>query len=613
MTCARRLRVRLLVALCAVASGAGCSRDQAVLTWREPPEGFGMLRLEPSVATLVVGTNDRPVTQRFGAYKLLDGRSTRVTQKLRWSTDQPNLVQIDGDGLATVQALRGGDVVIAATNGRDVATARLTVKVGLTSPEDGLAKDVSSLFDSTAVDPARAPEILYPAEGTLLPPNLPAFELHFRPHGGTTVYEIAIGNDRTDVRLLTRCQVLGAGCVHQMRGEPWRILSDSNRGAGLRLSVRATDEAGGRTGVSAARSLWLGSDDLRGSLHYWTASPVSAAMRVVVGNPGPAVPERLFGSEVSGECVGCHTVSRDGSRTVASSGTAGGSGRTFLYDLMNGSFRFTNRRLQFSSFSPDGLFFVGVPGEGPSQGPKDFLLQDGRDATDKGTVPLRGMRGTHPDYSPDGRRIVFCAVDTNMATTDNRPVQGAIAYVERDGADWASPRTIMGAALGSNFHSPAFAPSSAQVAFVESLCETGHQDPTCDGEGDPATRLWVAPVPMSAATGPMPRLLDNINRAGGTDEGEGRVAMSAPRWHPQPFRGPDGRSFTWLTFSSSRRFGLRGPPASDRKGAVGALLWMAAVTVAPDGNRDPSYAPFVLPYQDLATSNHGPQWTIERR
>jgi hypothetical protein len=67
----------------------------------------------------------------------------------------------------------------------------------------------------------------------------------------------------------------------------------------------------------------------------------------------------------------------------------------------------------------------------------------------------------------------------------------------------------------------------------------------------------------------------------------------------------------WLTFSSSRRYGLRTPPAgTSSESTTGTLLWMVAID--PDraiNGQDPSYAAFYLPFQDVTSSNHIAQWT----
>ena len=57
---------------------------------------------------------------------------------------------------------------------------------------------------------ARAPELVYPNDGVLLPPNLFEIEVHFRPGPiENTLFEIAFANALTDVRAYARCAPVG--------------------------------------------------------------------------------------------------------------------------------------------------------------------------------------------------------------------------------------------------------------------------------------------------------------------------------------------------------------------------------------------------------------------
>ena len=107
--------------------------------------------------------------------------------------------------------------------------------------------------------------------------------------------------------------------------------------------------------------------------------------------------------------------------------------------------------------------------------------------------------------------------------------------------------------------------------------------------------------------------LTRVNAPGPTDAGSA-LTSSWPRWAPFEFQrtdDPDTR-LVWITFSSTRRYGLRTPPGSSGEAMSGSFLWMAAVD--PDraaAGEDPSYQAFCLPFQDLDTSNHIAQWTEE--
>src|SRR5690606_22376406 len=106
----------------------------------------------------------------------------------------------------------------------------------------------------------------------------------------------------------------------------------------------------------------------------WTTSAPVGIMRADFGaaaiDPEPFLrqgDERLN----RGDCVGCHTLSRDGSRIVASQGGQEGGYQVYIKDLsmdptdpafltMNGD---NQNRIQFASFSPDAETFVSIFGD----------------------------------------------------------------------------------------------------------------------------------------------------------------------------------------------------------------------------------------------------------
>ena len=77
--------------------------------------------------------------------------------------------------------------------------------------------------------------------------------------------------------------------------------------------------------------------------------------------------------------------------------------------------------------------------------------------------------------------------------------------------------------------------------------------------------------------------------------------------------GELGSRLMWVTFSSSRMYGLRPPPDGGHdESDKGSIIWMAAID--PDkvaSGADGSFPAFALPFQDYTTSNHIAQWTTK--
>jgi hypothetical protein len=136
-------------------------------------------------------------------------------------------------------------------------------------------------------------------------------------------------------------------------------------------------------------------------------------------------------------------------------------------------------------------------------------------------------------------------------------------------------------------------------------------------------------------SGAQPVDLENANGSPATQPAA--LSNSWPKWSPflQNYRGD---TLLWLTFSSTRDYGLRMrnhlpgmyqcypplsledpngdsfvPPYGFSSHCQQPQIWMAAVDItaatAHAAGPDPSRPAFWLPYQDMTTHNHTPQWT----
>ena len=124
----------------------------------------------------------------------------------------------------------------------------------------------------------------------------------------------------------------------------------------------------------------------------------------------------------------------------------------------------------------------------------------------------------------------------------------------------------------------------------------------CDGDTDPSAKLYAIDGTAGGAITPLARAV----APGVADGTTTNLTSSFPKWNPFVFkREASGGRLAWLTFSSTRKYGLRSPPGD------GTLLWMVAVDLDAPAGTDPSAAAFALPFQDLATSNHIAQWTTQ--
>jgi hypothetical protein len=386
----------------------------------------------------------------------------------------------------------------------------------------------------------------------------------------------------------------------------WRQVAETNRGtAGVTLTVRGTDDQGTGVGSSASLKLSFSKDDVRGGLYYWTTT-LKSIMRWDFANPNQTQAETVV-SPADGDgktCVGCHALSRDGKRMVA---TLGGQndGRILLWDVAKKAAMakpFTAQRSQFESWNSAGTAFVGMyTDDKPNhKGPSNLLLFDGTTALKTGEIDLGGLRGDHPDWSRDDQHIVFTSVDTAGSYTDQRPQKSGLAYVDKTAAGWSAPMPLLPYVAGKNRYYPAVAPTSDFLVFNESTCPGGTSGLDCDADTDPTALLYALPLPPGGAT---PTLLAKANAPGVNDGTNTVLTNTYPKWSPFVFQLDELHKVLWATFSSKRRYGLY-------KDTSNIYIWMFAVDAggAKSGD-DPSYAAFCLPFQALDTSNHIAQWT----
>ncbi|HKE13448.1 MAG TPA: hypothetical protein VKB80_01170 [Kofleriaceae bacterium] len=578
------------------------------------------LTIEPSDLTLtiedgVAATADFTATGRFQ-----DGSTGDVTDQVSFDLDDSRLGSFDGASLTTGTDVAGRTQVVARVDG-ETATATLTVKMvrRYSDPAAGdLPPDPGGLFGGDDA-PELAPQLVYPSDGVLIPPNLRQLEIHFVPAAGTEVFALSFSTDLIDVVVYTTCTTpLAGGCIYQPDADVWRWVAESSRGLGpVAVGAAGTDLAGSGVGHGAPIEIAFSQDDIKGGIYYWTTSQVAgsetAIMRFDFASPDQVAAERVVGPEMTGgHCVGCHALSRDGVRLLTSS-EGSYDAMILLLDLSTGAPVVpwnTPPPSAFSSWNPDGTQYVGVFADETQAGWQSYDLNifDGATGQFVESVPVGGTEtqpANHPDWSPDGDRIVY----TQVGQAANA-AQGTLAFaqqcslrmVTRPGAGEAfgAPVELTASVPGQSTYYPTFSPEGDLIAFNRSTCAGGQNGDECDAYDDPTATLFVIEPEAGAA----PTELARANAPGPTDV-RAAVENSFPKWAPFTFAreaGGGGR-LHWMTFSSDRNYGLRTPQPGT------TLIWMAAVDPdrAPDGD-DASYPALALPFQDLATDNHTAQW-----
>ena len=109
-----------------------------------------------------------------------------------------------------------------------------------------------ALFDADE-DTSLSPRLIYPEDGTMVPPNLNELEFHYAPEGGD-VFELHFQGATRDLRVYFTCETVGTGCAYSPDEEVWQRLSDDESGrTPVLYRLRAASRSGG-VGASQVRA-----------------------------------------------------------------------------------------------------------------------------------------------------------------------------------------------------------------------------------------------------------------------------------------------------------------------------------------------------------------------
>ena len=552
----------------------------------------------------------------------LDGSSLYTSRLPAASADPPQR-----GGVATVRA------TIANADGPHDATTTLTLTLNLPAiVRPGAPADAASKFGGT-VSAGRAPTLVYPNNGTMLPPNLRRLEVHWRAQGGTDLYQISFRSAVGEVTYYSRCidnagAYLANSCAFELDEIGYNALAYSNGGQGpVTLRVRGTNAADPATlGESAEFQIEFAQNRVDGGLYYWTVVKGTDSGRIMRFDFGAATGQaEPFLRD--GECAGCHALSRDGTKMVASLKGIDDGRLVYSNDITKITYsdkpqgivnqasftRFGDgeNRLQFASFNPDGSRFVAVFGDRSANNgaaPPNFATDPGRIEEQKklffydGTSGLRTsslarpVRPNHPDWSADGKMIAVTRVNNADNSDTQRTTAGSIEIIPAEGAGWGAPREVVAKAENRNRFNPNFVPDSSFLIFTESECAGPNDDtPRCDSDSDIRASTFAVP-----SAGGAPVYLRNANTRGVIDD-TADLGDTFPRSAPFQTAHRGGKLF-WFTVASRRKAGLRKQEGAQH-------LWMFAVDPAKVlAGQDGSYTGFYVPSQDLGTSNHIGQW-----
>lgn len=535
----------------------------------DPPPA-ATLKVTPEDVTLEV-LNGAEVTQPYTATLVRsDGTMDDVTGQVTFALAASGFGTFTGPTLTTRGAAAGVTEVRAVLSDL-IGTARLTVKVRGVRVDPPAPANAPDLFGAATEAASQAPALVYPDDRVLMPPNLGELDVHWRDTVNNDLFEIALKNEFVDIRIYKT----GAGTQWTTyTPNEWAPLGAARvpiavTVAGLRGAAPATK------GTSAARTIELSNDEMRGGIYYW-ATNGSGILRYDTETPN-VPPTKLFPAGVPTGCIGCHALSRDGSKIAITFDSA--EGRGGVMDLTNNTYLFPydrGVRWNFATFNPSATELIAV-----KNGVMTIYKADG---TVLGTVP--GVtRGSMPEISPDGAQLAY----TEVSGQDWYAQSGGVFvrdYTESTHTFGAPRMVVPPSQNGLQTYYPSWSPDSKWLVI------TRNNGLSYDNN---TSQVWVV-----KADGTVPPMQLAISNTAGVN-----LTNSWARWAPfaQSY-GPGAEELFYLTFSSKRAFGTRRP-------AVGTpQIWMTPFFPArAAAGQDPSGPAFRLPFQSLTDNNHIAQWT----
>ncbi|MGE0791110.1 MAG: hypothetical protein AB7S26_35890 [Sandaracinaceae bacterium] len=570
-------------------TGESCVDDRCQTTvppgdgGNESPTDIISLTIAPVDPVIVLP--DDPATLTFTVEAMQrDGTPRPLTSGIVFTLDNVAIGTLHpSTGVFTAAGVGGVATVTVRLSGGSGPSASTSLTVTFHGEVFGMGvspTDIAVFDGATPVaDPTMSPGVDYPLAHAVMPRNVYPPNVMWTRHHPSPAAE-----DLWHVRL-TRPHATLDG---YFRADPaftdnWQLPTDlwpAMAGSDISEPIEVLVEVASAGMLYRSEALEFRTVDgvLGGSVYYW--SPPAARLRRIDVQTAALVD---FLPTPGDDCIGCHSVSRDGQRLMAvreptETVTAFDITRDLTANPAPNLFavRYDVRRCQ--SFNADTTLAVtGDCGANPTSLP--FGILDVSTGAEMTALAGQAGDGFDPEWSPDGASIAFSDRNEDLAIT---PVMS-------DGTFGAS-RVIHSAASspgGAVDWHPTWTPNSAWIAYQHGETRRTHESTGGGVHG----ALWLI-----SPDGGTPVRLDNANfgpdDGAGTNDGSYRPTFS-------PF---DSGGYFWLLFTTLHDYG-NGPAGVHGQKQV----WVTAIRRAPDGTSDPSEVPYYLAGQEIATIL-SPQW-----
>ncbi|MET0792082.1 MAG: hypothetical protein ABW061_11225 [Polyangiaceae bacterium] len=602
------------------------------------------LVFDPKSVTLTLGEAGAVKTASYTLKATLEDGSERTVPAESLEFDRPDLAsfELGPPALLTATGAVAGTGTLHAVFGGKEATAKLVVNIVESQTEGTVPKKaINGLNEDDLADDPALSELLYPYDKTVFPLGLSSpLMMWDAPNPKGDVYRVHLEQKGYQYDYYS---VVAAPAQVRVPQDAWDRVTASNTGDVLKLTVSRWDAATSTAYTSVSERFTIAPESLRGAIYYWTASQTDANdPKTRIGNIQRVYPGAGAKPEVlnKGRCMGCHSVSADGTTMVATIEDPSAPSEA-PYENWTGvrawaSFELPDGKLANqttksganSALTPDGKYVVfggrAIDGDAFVPGSKfislaltatgDVIANSGLDdllLPNGDVVKPNGSDGVMmPSFSPDGSMLALVQSKTGSDLSDNViPTSVRIFYLDfnqkKAKFDAANIHEVVKAsdlpAGNDQLGYPSFSPDGKYIAYHTGQFSTGcHSDPdptvpACQDPTFDSGELWVSPT-----AGGTPIRMANI-------DDPPLLADHATQREPT-FCPVERGGYSWVVFTSMRNWGnqLTGPVKNGKR-----RLWVAAVDKKL-GTVDPSHPAFYVEGQDDATPNMRGFWALAK-
>lgn len=543
---------------------------------------YTSIEIQPADPVIEVVNGNIPGPVNFTAMGVKSGGDKEVLSGGAWSFDRIDLGAIDSiAGSLSATGFAGGvGKVTYKLPSMQAGQTQATIKLKFTNDPGMVSGTLKPLFDAATVDDPSM-SLLYPYNNTVFPRGLTGPVVQWNGGNAGDVYYVHAKSAVFEYEGFESAPPPSRFSFPNATADVWKKLTDSTVGD-VALSIQRYD---GATAYKAKTQTWkIAPANLTGFVYYWEVNNGN----VVRIKPGAAGPENFLQKPAGVQCVACHSVSKDGSRIVAS--FHGGWSPWGTFEAATGNSLFSsNMSSGFQAISPNGshvLWRHWNDGGFNSTGYLSLSTYDS--AVELAQLNPGGGAPSHPSWSGDSKRIAF-SVRTDGNGLDFTQSTLWLTDVDLVANSFNNTKMIVANDAGRpTVTFPTFSADSQWIAFERST--------QARSRGAQA-EIWLTNLDGSVQM--------ELQQTNGHPDlvGEQLSASYEPTFMPVAAGG-----YFWLVVVSERQYGNiltdTNPPTRRKQ------LWVSAIDVNPVPGQDPSHPSFWLPGQGLDNQNMRGEWSL---